>query len=66
MDNNDNNIQVDNNNSNTATAQNTIENHTSHYQSSDTDVTTANRTPEDHNNNTASMGNTSSKHSKLT
>ena len=60
-DNNDNNnIQAGNDNTRPATTQKTIGNHTSHDQSLDPEVTTTNRTSEDHNNSTTNTRNTSS------
>ena len=53
-------LRPGNNNTGTATTQNTIENHTLQDQSLDPEVTITNRASEDHNNNTANTGNTSS------
>ena len=55
-----NNIKAGNNNTRTATAQNTIGHHTSQDQSMDPEVTITNRASQDHNNNTTNTGNTSS------
>ena len=59
-----NNIQAGNNNTSTATTQNTIENHTLQDQSLDPEVTITNRASEDHNNNTTNTGTTSVQHLK--